>query len=66
MTSKVYAIKMISKVHNLRESSVRNLMNEMKFMKRLIKSDFVVKLHYALQEERYLYLVMDLMTGGDL
>ena len=34
-------------------------------MKR-IKSDFVVNLNYALQEERNLYLVMDLMAGGDL
>ena len=44
---------------------MRNLLNELDFMKR-IKSDFVVNLNYALQEERNLYLVMDLMTGGDL
>ena len=49
----------------MRESAVRNLMNELKFMKR-VKSDFVVKLHYALQDKEKLYLVMDLMTGGDL
>ena len=46
---KFYAIKQISKVLNLRESAVRNLMNELKFMRR-VKSDFVVKLHYALQD----------------
>ena len=34
-------------------------------MKR-IKSEFIVKLQYALQEDRNLYLVMDLMSGGDL
>ena len=63
--NKRFAIKQISKEQNLRETSVRNLLNELDFMKR-IKSDFVVNLNYALQEERNLYLVMDLMTGGDL
>ena len=42
-----------------------NLLNELHFMKR-IKSDFVVNLNYALQDDRNLYLVMDLMPGGDL
>ena len=63
--NKRFAIKQISKEQNLRETSVRNLLNELDFMKR-IKSDFVVNLNYALQEDRNLYLVMDLMTGGDL
>ena len=40
-------------------------MNEFNFMKQ-IKSDFVVGLDYAMQDERNLYLVMDLMSGGDL
>lgn len=31
-----------------------------------IKSDFVVNMHYAFQDEENLYLVMDLMDGGDL
>ena len=52
-------------MQNLSESAVRGLLDELDFMKR-IKSDFVVNLNYALQEDRHLYLVMDLMTGGDL
>ena len=63
--NKRFAIKQIYKVLHIRETAVRNLINELNFMKQ-IKSDFVVKLHYALQEERHLYLVMDLMSGGDL
>ena len=42
-----------------------NLVNELYFMMQ-IKSDFVVNLNYALQDDHNLYLVMDLMTGGDL
>ena len=42
-----------------------NLVNELYFMM-YIKSDFVVNLNYALQDDHNLYLVMDLMTGGDL
>ena len=52
-------------MQNLSESAVRGLLDELNFMKR-IKSDFVVNLNYALQDDRNLYLVMDLMPGGDL
>ena len=52
-------------MQNLSESSVRNLLFELECMKR-VKSDFVVNLNYALQDDRNLYLVMDLMPGGDL
>ena len=52
-------------MQNLDESAVRKLLTELDFMKR-IKSDFVVNANYALQDDRNLYLVMDLKTGGDL
>ena len=29
-------------------------------------SDWIVKLHFAFQNSRYLYMVMDYMPGGDL
>lgn len=29
-------------------------------------SDWIVKLHYAFQDPRYLYMVMEYMPGGDL
>uniref|UniRef100_A0A0K0CTD0 non-specific serine/threonine protein kinase n=1 Tax=Angiostrongylus cantonensis TaxID=6313 RepID=A0A0K0CTD0_ANGCA len=29
-------------------------------------SDWIVKLHYAFQDQRYLYMVMEYMPGGDL
>ena len=63
--NKRFAIKKISKAQNLSETSVRRLLDELKFMK-LIKSDFVVNLNYALQDDCNLYLVMDLMPGLDL
>lgn len=30
------------------------------------RSDWIVHLHYAFQDEKYLYLVMDFVPGGDL
>ncbi|KAK6035659.1 hypothetical protein COOONC_26836 [Cooperia oncophora] len=29
-------------------------------------SDWIVRLHYAFQDQRYLYMVMEYMPGGDL
>jgi serine/threonine kinase 32 len=31
-----------------------------------INSDFIVNVHWAFHDNDYLYLVMDLMQGGDL
>lgn len=30
------------------------------------KSEWIVQLHYAFQDTRYLYMVMEFMPGGDL
>jgi serine/threonine kinase 32 len=31
-----------------------------------LKHPFIINMHYAFQDFEYLYLVMDLLTGGDL
>ena len=40
-------------------------MNELKILQ-MIKSKFIVNAHYAFQDTENLYLVMDLLLGGDL
>lgn len=42
-----------------------SVMNELRLLS-TIESEFVVNMHYAFQNDRNLYLVMDLMPGGDL
>ena len=44
---------------------IKSVMSEIKLLEK-IKSDFVVNMHYAFQDNENLYLVMDLMDGGDL
>ena len=46
-------------------TEIKSIKNELDLLKK-IKSDFVINMHYALQDEENLYLVMDLMEGGDL
>ena len=45
--------------------SVESVMNELRILYQM-KSDFIVNVHYAFQDKERLYLVMDLMMGGDL
>lgn len=58
-------MKKIEKAKNFKDNQIKRAMNELKFMKN-IESKFVVSTHYAFQDKLHLYLVMDLMPGGDL
>ena len=42
-----------------------SIMNELNLLK-TINNQFIVNVNYAFQDEQNLYLVLDLMTGGDL
>ena len=46
-------------------TEIKSVNNELVLLKK-IKSDFVINMHYAFQDEENLYLVMDLLEGGDL
>ena len=59
---KQFAMKVMTKN---RCTEIKSIKNELDLLKNL-KSDFVINMHYALQDEENLYLVMDLMEGGDL
>lgn len=47
------------------KKSVQSVMNERLLLSSL-NSPFLVNMHYAFQDRDTLYLVLDLMEGGDL
>ncbi|CAD8151837.1 unnamed protein product [Paramecium octaurelia] len=64
-TRKLFAMKEISKAKVLAKKSVNSVMNERILLSQL-KHPFIANIHYSFQDRDNLYLVLDLLTGGDL
>jgi serine/threonine protein kinase len=64
-TGKLYAMKEMSKNRIITKRSVNSVMNEQKLLSSL-RHPFLVNMRFAFQTSDVLYLVMDLMKGGDL
>lgn len=47
------------------KKSVYSVMNERTLLSQL-KHPFIANIHYAFQDRENLYLIMDLLSGGDL
>lgn len=62
---KLYAMKEMHKGRIIQKRSVNSVMNEKKFLTQL-NHPFLVNMHYAFQDRENLYLVIDIMPGGDL
>lgn len=62
---KLFAMKEMSKARIISKRSVNSVMNEKKFLAQLHHT-FLVNMHYAFEDRDNLYLVIDLMSGGDL
>ncbi|KAF2429319.1 camp-dependent protein kinase [Tothia fuscella] len=60
-----FALKYIRKDEVVRSESVRNIIRERRMLEHL-RHPFLCNLRYSFQDIEYLYLVVDLMTGGDL
>jgi protein kinase A len=60
-----YAMKEMLKARVMAKKSVESVMKELELMAK-INSNFIVNVQYAFHDKEYLYLVMDLMEGGDL
>ena len=58
-------MKEMLKARVMSKKSVDSVKKELELMCR-IDSDFIVNVHYAFVDDLYLFLVMDLMQGGDL
>lgn len=64
-TKEPYALKEMSKAKIISKRSERSVLNEKAIISKL-KHNFIINIFYAFQDRENLYLVMDLLTGGDL
>ncbi|CAG9327561.1 unnamed protein product [Blepharisma stoltei] len=60
-----YALKEMLKSRIIAKRSAHSVMNERRLLA-ILRHPFIVNMHYAFQDRENLYLVMDLMPGGDL
>ncbi|XP_049300411.1 rho-associated protein kinase 1 [Anopheles funestus] len=64
-TEQVYAMKRLSKYEMITRSDTAFFWEE-RYIMANANSDWIVKLHFAFQDAKYLYMVMDFMPGGDI
>jgi len=64
-SKQLYAMKEMAKSRVITKRSVNSVINERKLLTTL-KHPFIVNMAFAFQDRENLYLVMDLLTGGDL
>ncbi|KAK3700921.1 Serine/threonine kinase [Vermiconidia calcicola] len=64
-TGLTFALKYIRKEEVVRSESVRNIIRERRMLEHL-NHPFLCNLRYSFQDMEYLYIVVDLMNGGDL
>ena len=65
-THKEYAVKILDKRHIIKEKKVKYVNIEKDTLNRLTDHPGVVRLFYTFQDERSLYYVLDLASGGEL
>ena len=61
----IFAMKEMQKAKVIAKRSVNSVMNERKLLA-MLRHPFIVNMQQAFQDRENLYLVMDLLTGGDL
>eukprot|EP01105_Mastigella_eilhardi_P013559 TRINITY_DN308_c0_g1_i5.p1 TRINITY_DN308_c0_g1~~TRINITY_DN308_c0_g1_i5.p1 ORF type:complete len:1333 (+),score=319.09 TRINITY_DN308_c0_g1_i5:117-4001(+) len=64
-TKDYYAIKVLKKSDMLRKNTSDLVLSERNILASM-QNPFIVKLYYAFQNERYLFLVMEYCNGGDV
>lgn len=64
-TGLTFALKYIRKADVIKSESVRNILRERRMLEQL-NYQFICNLRYSFQDIEYMYLVVDLMDGGDL
>ncbi|KAI8802756.1 kinase-like domain-containing protein [Cladochytrium replicatum] len=64
-TNQIYALKYINKAKCIKMRAVENIIQERRLLEE-IHSPFVCNLRYAFQDDENLFMVIDLMLGGDL
>src|SRR5574343_2016216 len=64
-SSRIFAIKEMQKIRIVKKNSVASVLNERSLLA-MLKHPFIVNMQYAFQDYLNLFLVMDLVPGGDL
>ena len=64
-TKEYFALKEMSKVKIIDKNGEQNVLSERKLLSKL-HNPFIVNIYFAFQDFMNLYLVMDLLSGGDL
>ncbi|KAH8653906.1 kinase-like domain-containing protein, partial [Ilyonectria robusta] len=64
-TNLSFALKYIRKDKVVRSESVRNIIRERRILE-YVNHPFICNLRYSFHDTEYMYLVVDLMAGGDL
>ena len=61
---KTYALKEMQKVKVIDKHSIKSIKYERELLSRM-NNPFIVNMHYSFQDHENLYLVIDLLNGGD-
>ncbi|KAL2914504.1 hypothetical protein HK105_206071 [Polyrhizophydium stewartii] len=64
-SKKIYALKYIDKAKCIQMRAVENIIQERKLLEE-VENNFICNLRYAFQDDEHLFMVIDLMLGGDL
>ena len=64
-TKQIYAMKKMSKCKIIDKHSERSIIAEHDLLSK-INHPFIINMHFCFQDTDYLYIAMDLLTGGDL
>ena len=64
-TGKYFAIKVLKKSEIIKLKQVDHIMNEIKILS-VIEHNFLIKTEGFTQDDRYIYLVLELINGGEL
>uniref|UniRef100_A0A8C8M2W4 Uncharacterized protein n=1 Tax=Oncorhynchus tshawytscha TaxID=74940 RepID=A0A8C8M2W4_ONCTS len=62
---KYFAMKRVSKKHIVAKRQEEHVLFEKRILK-AIKSDFIVRLHSAFKDTRYIYMIMEFCVGGEI
>lgn len=64
-TKEIYALKYINKAKCIRMRAVENIIQERRLLEE-VEFSLICNLRYAFQDDENLFMVLDLMLGGDL
>ena len=64
-SKKLFAMKYMNKPLIIKKEAVRNVIREMEML-RVLQHPFIVNLWFTFQDEEDMFMVIDLLLGGDL